>query len=118
MSEPEAKQYLLDSIEHCREALSAIGSASNSGLDVQRKTLEEVLKLLEGLTEKVFFKTKKAMTPAFMVLEASQVVSDQAEEIDGADEDVLKEFDDAVNQLKDNAVNLEASSKKQSIIVT
>ncbi len=118
MSEPEAKQYLLDSIERCRGALSALDSAGNSSLQTHKKTLEEVLKLLDGLQEKVFFKTKKAVSPAFHVSESSQTVADLADGIADADEQGIREFGDAVGQLRDNAAALESASKTQSVIVT
>lgn len=118
MSEPEAKQYVLDSIEKCREALSALDSAGDSSLDGHKKAIEEVAELLEGLKEKVFLKTKKAMQPAFLVLEASRAVADHAEEIADADEDTLAEFAEAVGQLKSSATGLEGASKSHSVIVT
>ncbi|MBI5115731.1 hypothetical protein HZA56_04610 [Candidatus Poribacteria bacterium] len=116
MSEPEAKQYLLDSIEQCRESLSLVVSASD--LEAQKKTIENVVQLLEGLKEKVFFKTKKAMSPAFLMLEASKTMADQADAASGGDEDALKEFRDAVDKLKESATALESASKTQSVIVT
>jgi beta-phosphoglucomutase-like phosphatase (HAD superfamily) len=116
VSEPEAKQYLLDSIEQCREALSLIASASD--LDAQKKTIENVVQLLEGLKEKVFFKTKKAMSPAFLLLEASKAMADQADAATGSDEDALEEFREAVDKLKESASALESASKTQSVIVT
>jgi len=118
LSESEAKQYVLDSIEQCREALSALDSAGNSSLDKHRKGIEEVVELLEGLREKVFLKTKKAMTPAYMVLEASRAVADQVEELADADDDALKEFGDAVSQLKEKTTTLQGASKSHSVIIT
>lgn len=118
MSEAEAKQYLLDGIENCRKAVSDLDSADKPGLADRKKTLEDVVQLLEGLKEKVFFKTKKALSPAYQVLEASQAVVDHVEELADADEDALKELADAVGQLKDRATALEAASKTQSVIVT
>ncbi len=118
MSEPEAKQYVLDSIEKCREALSALDSVDDSNLDGHKKAIEEVAELLEGLKEKVFLKTKKAMQPAFLVLEASQAIADQAEELSDADDDGIREFGEAVNQLTENAAKLQGASKKHSLIVT
>ena len=118
MSEPEAKQYLLDSIERCREALSALDSAGNSALQAHKKTLEGVIELLDTLKEKVFFKTKKAVTPAFHVSESSQTVADLADGIADADENSVREFGDAIGHLKDNVTTLETLSKTQSVIVT
>jgi len=118
VSEAEAKQYLLDGIENCRKALSELDSTDKPGLADRKKTIEETVQLLEGLKEKVFFKTKKALSPAYQVLEASQNVADRAEELSDADEDALKEFAEAVGQLKDRASALEAASKTQSVIVT
>ena len=118
LSESEAKQYVLDSIEQCREALSTLDSAGNSSLDKHRKGIEEVVELLEGLKEKVFLKTKKAMTPAYLVLEASRTVADHVEEMADADEDALREFSDAVNHLKDKTTTLQGASKSHSVIIT
>ena len=118
MSEPEAKQYLLNSIENCRKTLSALESLGNAELDAQKKAIEEVVQTLEGLQEKVFFKTKKAVAPAFQVDETSQAVAEQADELHGADDDTVTEFKDAVGQLKDNTATLQAASKTQSVIVT
>ncbi len=118
MSEPEAKQYVLDSIEQCRETLSSVNSTDNSGLGDHKKTLEEVAELLESLKEKVFLKTKKAMTPAYLVLEASRNVAELAEELSDADEDSLNEFGEAMGGLKDNVAKLQGASKQHSVIVT
>ncbi|MBI4831435.1 MAG: hypothetical protein HY801_07750 [Candidatus Lindowbacteria bacterium] len=118
MSEPEAKQYLLDSIEQCRAALDSVASAGISDFDAQKKTIEDVIKLLDSLKEKVFFKTKKAMSPSFLVLEASKAVADQADVATGGDEDAVKELREAVEKVKETVASLEAASKTQSVIVT
>jgi len=118
LSEPEAKQNVLDSTDRCREALSAIDSTDNTDLSEYRKTIEEIAELLEGLKEKVFLKTKKAATPAYLVLEESRNVAEMAEELDDADEDTLNEFGDAVNQLKEIAAKLQGTSKQHSVIET
>ncbi len=118
MSEPEAKQYVLDSIERCREALSALDSIDNPEIADQKKKIGEVVEKLEGLKEKVFLKTKKAMNPAYLVFEASQAVADQAAELADGDEDALQEFKEAVAQLMHNLEGLEGSSKQHSVIVT
>lgn len=116
MSEPEAKQNVLDSIERCREAVSSL--ADNADLEKHKKSIEEVTELLESLKEKVFLKTKKAMTPAYLVLEASQSAADSAEGAAGGDEDAIEELAEAVKQLKDNAAKLQSASKQHSVIVT
>jgi hypothetical protein len=118
VSEPEAKQYLLESIENCRKTLSALDSAANADLAPQKKAVEEVVQLLEGLLEKVFLKTKKAVAPTFQVNETSQALLEKAEELSGGDDDVIREFKDAVGQLKDHVTTLQAASKQQSVIVT
>ena len=119
MSESEAKQYVLDSIEQCRKALSTLDSADSSALGDQRKSIEEVVQVLEGLKEKVFLKTKKATKPAYLVLEASQSVAEYAEDAAGDDdEDAIGEFGEAVAGLKENLVKLEGASKQHSVIVT
>jgi hypothetical protein len=117
VSEPEAKQYLLESIENCRKTLSALDSA-NADFAAQKKAVEEVVQLLEGLLEKVFLKTKKAVAPTFQVNETSQALLEKAEELSGGDDDVIREFKDAVGQLKDHVTTLQAASKQQSVIVT
>jgi methyl-accepting chemotaxis protein len=117
VSEPEAKKHVLDSIQLCRQALSALDSTDNSGIDKHRKSIGEVAELLESLKEKVFLKAKKALTPAFLVFEASQAVSDQAENLSDADDD-MREFGEAVNQLTEDAAKLQGASKKHSLIVT
>ncbi len=118
MSEPEAKQYVLDGIERCREALVAIDSVDNPDLCDYRKAIEDVVKLVEGLKEKVFLKTKKANTPAYLLLEAGRNIAELAEELNDADEDTVSEFADAVHQLKESATKLQGASKQHSIIVT
>ena len=118
MSESEAKQHVLDSIERCREALSVLDSVDNSELDDYKKSIGEVADLLESLKEKVFLKTKKALTPAYLVSESSQSVADLAEELSGGDEDIIGEIGDAVSQLKDNTAKLQSASKQHSVIVT
>jgi hypothetical protein len=118
VSEPEAKQYLLDSIENCRKSIAAVEAADNSNLDAQKKTIEEAVQLLEGLQEKVFLKTKKAVGPTFQVKETSEAVADKADELDGADDDTMQEFKESVGQLKDHIATLQAQSKTQSVIVT
>ena len=118
MSEPEAEQYVLDCIEQCREALSALDTTGNSSLGDQKKDIEDVIELLEALKEKVFLKTKKAMTPAYLALEASQAVVDHIEEMADTDEDAIKEFGEAVNQLKDKTTTLQGASKSHSVIIT
>ena len=118
MSEPEAKQNVLDCIESCRKAFSVTESADNPDLCNHRKTIEEIIELLEGLKEKVFLKTKKALTPAYLVLESSQNVAELAEELDADDDDSVQEFGDAVGQLKANADKLKGASKQHSVIVT
>jgi hypothetical protein len=118
VSESEAKQYLLDGIENCRKTLSALASAGNSSLDAQKKSIEESVELLEGLQEKVFLKTKKAVAPTYQVFETSGSVAERAEELGGGDEDAIREFKDAVGQLKDTVASLQAASKTQSVIVT
>jgi len=101
----------------CGEALSALDSAENSDLDGCKKTIGEVIELLEALQEKVFLKTKKALTPAYLVAESSQSLSDLAEDLGNGD-DVIDEIRDAVNQLKENAAKLQGASKQHSVIVT
>lgn len=118
MSEPEAKQNVLDGIERCREALSSLESADNSDLDDCKKGIEEVVELLESLKEKVFLKTKKALTPAYLVLESGQSVAEFAEDVSGGDDDAIDELKDAVGQLKDNVAKLQSASKQHSVIVT
>lgn len=118
MSEPEAKQNVLDCIDRCREAFSATESTDNPDLCDHRKTIEEVIELLESLKEKVFLKTKKALTPAYLALESSQNVAELAEDLDDADADSVQEFGDAVSQLKANADKLKGASKQHSVIVT
>ncbi len=118
MGEPEAKQYVLDSIDRCRGALSATDSADNPDLCNHRKTIEEVLELIESLKEKVFLKTKKAVTPAYLVLESSQNIAELAEDLDADDEDAVGEFGEAADHLKDNAAKLKGASKQHSVIVT
>ncbi len=118
MSEPEAKQNVLDGIERCRETLSSLESADNSDLGDCKKGIEEVVELLESLKEKVFLKTKKALTPAYLVLESSQSVADFVEDVCGGDDDAVDELKDAVGQLKDNVTKLQSASKQHSVIVT
>ncbi len=118
MSESEAKQHVLDSIEHCRDAASALDSIDNSDIDKHKKTIEEVADLLESLKEKVFLKTKKALTPAYLVSESSQAVANLAEDLSNGDDDIIDDIRDAVNQLKENAAKLQGASKQHSVIVT
>ena len=118
MSEPEAKQNVIDGIASCREAFSATESVDNPDVCDHRKGIEEVIQLLESLKEKVFLKTKKALTPAYLVLESSQNVTELAEELDADDDDSVQEFGDAVSQLKANADKLKGASKQHSVIVT
>ena len=118
MSEPESKQNVLDSIERCREALSSLESADNPDLDDSKKSIEDAVGSLESLKEKVFLKTKKAMTPAYLVLESSQTVADFAEEVSGGDDGAVDELGEAVSQLKDNVAKLQSASKQHSVIVT
>ncbi len=118
MSEPEAKQNVLDGIESCRKAFSATASSDNPDLCNHRKVVQEVTELLESLKEKVFLKTKKALTPAYLVLESSQNVAELAEELDDDDDDSVQEFGDAVSQLQANADKLKGASKQHSVIVT
>jgi hypothetical protein len=118
VSESEAKQYLLDSIENCRKAISAVEAAGGSGLEAHKKAIEEAIQLLESLQEKVFLKTKKAVGPTFQVKETSEAVADKADELGGGDEDAVQEFKDAVGQIKDHVATLQAQSKTQSVIVT
>ncbi|GAB4333324.1 MAG: hypothetical protein Kow0099_05190 [Candidatus Abyssubacteria bacterium] len=118
MSEPEAKQHVLDSIERCREALATLESVADSAIEKHKKGIEEVAQTLEGLKEKVFLKTKKATTPAYLVNESSQAVADLAEEASGGDEDAVRELGEAIGQLKEKVAALEAASKQHSVIVT
>ena len=118
MSVPEAKQNVLDAIESCREALTALDSADDSAVGKYKKALEETIELLEGLKEKVFLKTKKALTPAYLVLEACKNVADLADDLDSDDEDSVGELGDAVNQLKESVSKLQGASKQHSVIVT
>jgi len=118
LGEPEAKQNVIDGIDRCREALAAIDSTENTDLSGHVKKMEEIVELLEGLKEKVFLKTKKALTPAYLVLESSQNVADLADEMDTGDDDDVSEFGEAVNHLKDNVAKLQGASKQHSVIVT
>ena len=118
MSVPEAKQNVFDAIESCREALTALDSADGSAGGDHKKAIEETTGLLEGLKEKVFLKTKKALTPAYLVLEACKNVADLADELDPDDEDSVGELGDAVSQLKESATKLQGASKQHSVIVT
>jgi hypothetical protein len=118
LSVPEAKQHVLDSIERCGEALSTLDSMDNSELDDAKKSIGEITELLESLKEKVFLKTKKALTPAYLVAESSQSVTDLAEDISGGDDDLIGDLGDAVSQLKDNTAKLQSASKQHSVIVT
>jgi len=114
----EAKQNVIDAIESCREALTALESADDPAVGDCKKTIGETSELLEGLKEKVFLKTKKALSPAYLVLEACKNVADLADELDPDDEDSVGELGDAVNQLKDSATKLQGASKQHSVIVT
>lgn len=116
MGEPEAKQHVLDSIERCRESLSTIGSMD--GTEGYKKSIEEAVEVLESLKEKVFLKTGKALTPAYLVLESSQSVAELAEEIAGGDDSLLDELGETVAQLKENVTKLQGASKQHSVIVT
>jgi hypothetical protein len=118
VSEPEAKQNVLDGIERCREALFSLESADNSDLGGCKKGIEEAVELLESLKEKVFLKTKKALTPAYLVLESSQNVAEFSDDVSGGDDDAADELKDAVSQLKDNVAKLQGASKQHSVIVT
>ena len=118
MSEPEAKQYLLEGTENCRKALSALDASGNADLAAQKKAIEEVVQLLEGLLEKVFLKTKKAVAPTFQVNETSQALLERAEDLAGGDDDTIRDFKESVGQLKDHVAALQAASKQQSVIVT
>ena len=118
MGEPEAKQNVLDAIDSCRQALTAIESADNSNLADYGKKIEEIVGVLEGLKEKVFLKTKKALTPAYLVLESSQNIVDLVEEMDAEDDDDVREFGEAIGQVKDNVTKLQGASKQHSVIVT
>jgi hypothetical protein len=118
LAEPEAKQNVIDGIERCRETLAAIDSTENADLSGHAKKIEEIVELLDGLKEKVFLKTKKALTPAYLVLESSRNVADLAEEMDAEDDDDVMEFGEAVDQLKDNVAKLQGASKQHSVIVT
>jgi hypothetical protein len=118
LGEPEAKQNVLDAIDSCREALTTIGSTENSNLSDYGKKIEEIVGILEGLKEKVFLKTKKALTPAYLVLESSQNVADLAEEMDAEDDDDVREFGEAISQVKENVTKLQGASKQHSVIVT
>jgi len=118
VSESEAKQHVLDGIERCRAALSTLESADGEAVGGLKKSIEEVVELLESLKEKVFLKTKKALTPAYLVLESSQNVVDLAEDMDAGDEDSVEEVREAADQLKENAAKLKGASKQHSVIVT
>jgi hypothetical protein len=118
LGEPEAKQNVLDAIDRCREALTAIESADSSNLSDHGKKIEEIVGTLEGLKEKVFLKTKKALTPAYLVLESSQNIADLVEDMDADDDDDVGEFGEAISQLKDNVAKLQGASKQHSVIVT
>jgi len=118
LSEPEAKQHVLDSIERCRDALSALDSTDNSDFDDKKKSIGEVADLLESLKEKVFLKTKKALTPAYLVMESSQSIAELVEDITNGDDDAIEDLSEAVRQLKENATKLQGASKQHSVIVT
>ena len=118
MGEPEAKQNVLDAIDSCREALTAIDSTDSSNLSDHGKKIEEIVGILEGLKEKVFLKTKKALTPAYLVLESSQNIVELAEEMDAENDDDVREFGEAVSQVKENVTKLQGASKQHSVIVT
>jgi len=118
LSEPEAKQHVLDAIDSCREALGVIDSSENSNLSDQGKRIQEIVDALEGLKEKVFLKTKKALTPAYLVLESSQNLVEMAEDMDTEDDDDVREFGEAVGHVKENVTKLQGASKQHSVIVT
>jgi hypothetical protein len=118
VSEPEAKKHVLEGLDHCRGALSALESLDNEDLDTPRQRIQETAELLDALKEKVFLKTKKALTPAYLVMESSQTVADLAEDVSGGDDDAVEELAEAVRQLQENATKLQSASKQHSVIVT
>jgi hypothetical protein len=118
MGEPEPKQHVLDSIERCREALSTVGSVEDAAIDGHKKSIEEAIEVLESLKEKVFLKTNKALTPAYLVRESSQSIADLAEELAGGDDSIRDEFGEAAEHLKENIAKLQGAAKQHSVIVT
>lgn len=118
MSVPEGKQNVLDAIDCCTEALATLDAADDSAVGDQKAAIKDVAELLGSLKEKVFLKTKKALTPAYLALEACKNVGELAEELDADDEDSLQELSDAISQLKESATKLQGASKQHSVIVT
>ena len=116
----EGKPYVLDALELCGAILE--GWEGIAGLVESGKTLlEEAKEKLEAVKDKVYLKSKKGLSDAYLMAEAAQALQQAFEEVkasDSPDGSSIEEFSTQLSDFVTSVDGIHAAAKSRSIVIT
>jgi hypothetical protein len=116
----EGRQHIVDAIEICQKILDKVGSIP----EIERlwNQIKEGKEKLEALKDKVYLKTKKGISDAYLVLESAKALEATVEAgIDSLAEKpeaFLEELETQVSAFVTNVETLEGGTKSRAVVIT
>lgn len=116
----EGKPYILDALKICQGILEGWEGAADS-IESEKAQLQEAMEKLEAVKDKVFLKTKKGVSDAYLMAEAATALEEAFEELKGSSNpegSSLEEFSSQLANFVTSVDGIHAASKSRSIVIT
>ncbi|MBI2875257.1 MAG: hypothetical protein HYY20_00055 [Candidatus Tectomicrobia bacterium] len=105
----EGKPYVLETLEICQR----IGQGLNEGEEAQPQ-LQEGKEKLEAVKDKLYLRTQKGTSDAYLVLEAAKALEEACEQREASPEEFSTQLASFISQVE----GLHAAVKSRSIVIT
>lgn len=105
----EGKPYVLETLEICRRIWQGLDEGEEA-----RVQLQEGQEKLEAVKEKLYLRTQKGASDAYLVLEAAKALEEAFEQRGAAPEEFSGQLSSFISQIE----GLHAAVKSRSIVIT
>ena len=116
----EGRQYIINVLEICQQILDQIKPAPQ--IENFLNQIKEAREKLEGLKDKVYLKTKKGITDAYMALETAKALETKLDEWKSLSaektKEILDELESDLAAFVTNVETLEGSAKSRTVVIT
>lgn len=112
----EGKPYVLDTLEICQRIRQGLeeGPSEGGGEEEAKAQLQGGKEKLEAVKDKLYLKTQKGASDAYLVLEAAKALEEAFKEREALPE----EFSTQLSSFISNIEGLHAAVKSRSIVIT
>lgn len=107
----EGKPYVLEAVEICQRIQAGLDGSEDEEAQAQ---LREGKEKLEAVKDKLYLKTQKGASDAYLVLEAAKALEEAFQEREANPE----EFAAQLSSFISNVEGLHAAVKSRSIVIT